>query len=393
MNLQPRILIIGGPDVHLRIELIRLLRAQYHIQIAGSSPDITALFEREGLKYHYYPMGQTVNPFSYFASLSAIFSIIRSERPHIVHTFDTKPSILGRLAAVLNRVPVVVATITGLGSLYIIQKAWYPRLIRPVYEFLQRILGGISDLTFFYTQDDASFFVSRGLVNRKKAFVIPGSGVLLDRFSRQRFSNAESNETRSEIGLPNESAVVTMIARLVRSKGVLLFAEIARRVKVRVPQAHFLLIGPQDQDSLDSLSAEELSEVCEAVQWIGPRQKIENYLAISDIFVLPSEREGIPRVLVEAASMGLPLVASDLPGCRDVIVHGENGFLIFPRDLDRFEQAIVDLLTHPGTRHQFGAASRELVMQKFDLKKIADTLANTYAELLERKGLLNELGK
>jgi len=158
-------------------------------------------------------------------------------------------------------------------------------------------------------------------------------------------------------------------------------------VKSQIPEAHFLLIGPQDKESLDSLSLEELNTVCEVVQWIGPQQWIEKYLAITDIFVLPSEREGIPRVLIEAAAMNLPLVATDMPGCREVVIDGSNGFLIPPNDSKAFEQAIIELITHPEVRHQFGAVSRNRVLEKFDLKKIAIMLSDIYHELLVQKGI------
>lgn len=384
----PRILLIGGPDVDTRIELMRLLGDKYQVQAAGSNVEIAKKFERGGFKYHYYPLAKKVNPFSYFASLIALFSIIRKEQPDIVHTFDTKPSILGRFAAKLNRVPVIVATITGLGSLYIIRDRLLPLLVRPFYETLQKILSGISDLTIFYTQDDAAFFLSKGITKQSKTAILPGSGVMLDRFSPDRFPENKNNETRMKIGIPDGRIVITMVARLVRSKGILLFADVARKIQAQAPETHFLLIGPRDKESLDGLSQDEIDSVCEVVQWIGAQQRIEDFLAITDIFALPSEREGIPRVLIEAAAMGLPLVATDMPGCREAVTNGCNGFLVSPANLGAFEQAIIELITHPEIRYQFGAVSRKAALEKFDLRKIAARLSGIYNELLIQKGIV-----
>ena len=388
----PRVLIIGGPDVDARIELTRLLSNQNEVHVAGSNPELVEVFNQEGIVYYDYPLASKYNPFSYLTSLVALLIIIYKERPHIVHTFDTKPSILGRLAAKLNRVPVVIATITGLGSLYIIQDDLSTKLVRPIYEAFQKLLCKISDITFFYTHDDANYFLSRGIVKQQKLVVIPGSGVALDRFSVENFSDHTNDETRAALSIPDGHVVITMVARLVRSKGVLLFVDVARRVKNCFPNTHFLLIGSHDSDSLDSLSTGELDIVREATQWIGYQSNIEKYLAISDIFVLPANREGIPRVLMEAAAMNLPLIATDLPGCREVIIDKKNGFLFHPNDSHALEQAISDLVSHPEKRRQFGMVSRDLASDLFDLKKITMLINKTYHDLLLQKEVLNEVG-
>jgi glycosyltransferase involved in cell wall biosynthesis len=383
----PKVLIIGGQDVDARIELMRLLDANYQIQAAGSSMEIALQFEKAGFVYYYYPPARNVNPFAYLASLISLVSIMRRERPQIVHTFDTKPSILGRLAAKISGIPIIIATITGLGSLYIIQGNLLPLLIRPVYEGMQKILCQISDLTIFYTKDDAAFFQSKGLAQADKIAVLPGSGVMLNRFSPDCFSSDEKDEIKRKLGVPPEHMVITMIARLVRSKGILLFADVARKIKLRMPGTHFLLIGPHNQESIDSLSVSEVEQLCEVIQWIGHQPQVEDYLAISDIFVLPAEREGIPRVLVEAASMGLPIVATDVPGCTEVVENNTNGFLVPAHDVNALRQAIETLVVEPKMREQFGNASRQRATALFDLSIISQQIRSIYDRLLLQKGL------
>lgn len=384
----PKLLFIGGPDVSTRIELMCLLTAHYYVQMAGSNPDLSESFEKKGLEYHYYPQGQKANPFSYLLSMIKLLSIIHREHPAIVHTFDTKPSILGRLAAKMNRVPVVIGTITGLGSLYIIQGGLIPRLIRPIYEFLQKKICSISDLTIFYTQDDASFFLSKGLVDKGKMEIVPGSGILLDRFMKSKFPKESNTKNREMIGISGDQVVVTMIARLVRSKGILVFTELAKAVRELYPTVHFLLIGPLDNESLDCLTPEEIRYIRGFVHWIGNQSEVEKYLALSDIFVLPSGREGIPRVLMEAGAMGLPLVAFDSSGCREVIIDGKNGILVSPGNIYALEQAVVELIVNKEKRRDFGDQARYLVQHNFDIKKISAMLTDIYQDFLIRKGVV-----
>src|SRR5207253_5342479 len=131
----------------------------------------------------------------------------------------------------------------------------------------------------------------------------------------------------------------------------------ARRLKERRPESHFLLVGPRDESSVDSFSAGELAELARLVQWSGPRQNVPHVLAASDLFVLPSYlREGIPRVLLEAAAMGLPLITTNSPGCNEVVKDGVNGFLVPARDPLALGQAIANLLCQPELRQRFGRA-------------------------------------
>ena len=152
---------------------------------------------------------------------------------------------------------------------------------------------------------------------------------------------------RASLGIPPDAPLVTMVARVIRSKGVEDFVAAAQQVRLRQPATHFLLVGPADKDSVDSFRLDELAEFGRIVHWPGARRDIPCVLAASDLFVLPSYlREGIPRVLLEAASMGLPLVTTDSPGCNDVVADGVNGFLTPLRDPAALSQAIQRLLDH-----------------------------------------------
>lgn len=382
----PHLMFIGGPDVSARIELMNLLRSDFRLSALGSEPRAAERFQEAGFRYQSYLMARRVNPVSDFLTFSQLFRLFRRERPDIVHTFDTKPCVYGRLAAYLARVPLIIGTLPGLGSLYAADGDALVRGIRFLYEKVQSLACRTSDLTIFQNLEDRDYFVERRLALPEKTTVVAGSGVRTDVFSRGAVRQQEIQELRDELGLLDRHVVVTMISRVLRTKGVLEFARASRVVRQRCKDVVFLLVGPDDVDSVDRLNPREMEEITQTVQWLGERREIAAILAVTDIFVLPSYyREGIPRVLLEAASMSLPLIAADSPGCRDVIQPGVNGLLVPPRSVEDLVDAICLLVADPELRRRFGARSRQRVVECFDLSVIAGQLRSIYADLLRCK--------
>jgi len=382
---RPRVLIVGGCDVQKRIDLMRSISDEFSFAAVGSEVELAMTFAEARFPYFYFPLRRGSSPLSDLRSLTLLRELFRLLRPDIVHTFATKPSVWGRLAARSAGVPIVIGTLPGLGSLYTLTDL-RARAIRVIYERLQRTACRVSDLTIFQNEHDAREFTESGIVPAETATVIPGSGVRTDLFDPARFPRPQIERVRAEVGASDGDVVVTMIARVIRSKGVLVLAEAAERLRERHPQARFVLVGPVDRDSLDRLTDAEFERVVRAVAWLGERDDVGTILASSEIFVLPSfYREGVPRVLLEAAAMGRPLVATRVPGCEDVVVDGTNGFLIPPRDADALARAVSALIENPELRRRFGAASRALAVERFDLAAIARRTAAIYRDLLRRK--------
>lgn len=176
-----------------------------------------------------------------------------------------------------------------------------------------------------------------------------------------------------------------MISRVVRAKGVLDFSDAAETLRAAGSRAVFLLVGPADlHGGLGGLSPAELDRLRSTTRWIGAREDVAEILAASDIFVLPSRyREGIPRVLLEAASMGLPLVTTPVPGCEDVVHEGHNGFLARLDVPGELSACIDALVCEPELRRVFGANSRRMAVEKFDLRLVTKATIETYRALLE----------
>jgi glycosyltransferase involved in cell wall biosynthesis len=381
----PKVLLVGGEDVDARLDLMRGLADGYTLAAAGPTPRLAGAFARAGFAYFPYPSLAGCNPGRDLRALYGLWRVVRRFRPQVVHAFDAKPGVYGCLAAALAGVPIVVVTVPGLGSLYVGEQ-WTRRVLRVVYENLQRVASHLADLTTFQNEDDLREFVARGVVPSRRTAVIPGSGVRTELFDPAGASAAERARTRAALGVPADALLVTMVGRVMRTKGVAEFVAAARDVRQRVPGAHFLLVGPADENSVDRLTPAELADVGAAVNWPGPRRDVPSVLAASDLFVLPSYlREGIPRVLLEAAAMGLPIVTTDVPGCKEVVEEGVNGFLVPGRDAAALAQAILRLAGDPELRRRFGEQSRRRAVTHFDLSVVVGQTRSLYQELLARK--------
>lgn len=381
--------IVGGADVDSRLDLMHTLKNHHFKCMAiGSNQQIQSRFAEAGFDYHSYTLARRVNPSKDVQAILQLRHLFQKSRPHIVHTFDTKPGVLGRLAAVWAGVPIVVGTLPGLGELYT-TNAPTTRLVRALYQPLQKLACHLSDITFFQNPDDAEQFITTNVIQGNKAKIIPGSGIKTDLFDPELTTSDERNSIREEFGISPHSILVTMVSRLIRSKGVLDFVSAAAAVQQTHPDIRFLLVGPVDTDSTDKIADQELERITQTILWPGARQDIRAILAASDIFVLPSfYREGIPRSLLEAGAMGLPLITTDFPGCREVVEEDLNGLLVPVRDPNAIACAVCKLADNHEMRQRFGRSSRQRVIQQFSLSVVSREISQIYIELLTQKGLL-----
>ena len=378
---RPRVCLVGGPDVDARLDLMRQLAPDFDIFAVGTSERLGEVFAEAGFSYRRYPMSRGVNPLRDAYAILQLVRIFRQERPTIVHTFDTKPGVWARLAAKIAGVPIIIGTLPGLGSLYASSSA-AAKMIRYVYEPLQALASRSADLTVFQNARDAEDFVERGIVSSDRVTVIAGSGVRTDVFTPTPRGDTTS-ASRADLGLAGDALVVTMISRVTRTKGVLDFAAAARKLRALRPEIEFVLAGAADGEGFDALNERELGELDGSVRWIGFRDDVREILAFTDVFVFPSYyREGVPRVLMEAASMGLPLIAVDAPGSTDVVEDGRNGILVPPRNVDAIVAAVLRLADDSLLRSRLGRQSRALVVSRHDLGLVVQQTRSCYQELL-----------
>jgi glycosyltransferase involved in cell wall biosynthesis len=382
---KPRVLIIGGPDVDARIPLIKQMQGQFRFLVAGSQDQPAEPFRNAGIEFWSYPMRRSANPVADLKMLVSLIRLIRAANVDIVHTFDTKPSVWGRLAARIANVRVIVGTLPGLGSLYS-HNTLGTRLIRSIYQPVQKLACHQSDLTIFQNSADAEHFIRAGVVPNPRVAILPGSGVETQYYDPDRYKNGRRKQLRTELGLNDVDFTITMISRMIRSKGVLEFSRVAQMVSEQHPETKFLLVGPSDPQSVDALTEREIKQVKKSVIWLGVRKDVPHLLSISDLFAFPTYyHEGIPRVLLEAASMGLPIIATQSPGCDEIVEHNTNGFLVPKQDTKAFSNAVSTLIVNPSMCRRFGHVSRQRAVHKFDLSIIAEKTTSIYQHLLTAK--------
>ena len=295
--------------------------------------------------------------------------LYRRIRPHIIHHVTVKPVLYGSLVSGVLRIPTINA-ISGFGH------ALGPRGGR-VLSFLVRMLYRIvlrnsRSYTIFQNEEDRSEFTAQRFVPDHRAMLIRGSGVDCDVFR-------PANELVHEIR-------VVFASRMLRDKGVEYFVAAARTLRTAYPGVRFLLIGDPD-DSPSSVSVDELQAWHDegSIEWWGRRADMDRILPAASIFVLPTfYREGLPKVLLEAAACGLPIVTTDVPGCRDVVRHGVTGLLVAPHDQEGLVDAIRKLLDDEEACRRLGAKAREQALGEFEVHRVVERTMSLYFALLDQ---------
>lgn len=325
---------------------------------------------------------RTLNPFANLRQLLALRRIYARIQPDIVHHYTIKPNILGAFAAWSCGVPVTISGITGLGHVFA-PGGVRQRLLRILVRGLYRVAVALSDRIIFQTQHDADVLLSQAVSrSRRKAQVIDGgAGVDVDYYNARMVSSAERASVRAELDIPPDALVVTMASRLLYEKGVPEFVHAAGIVAERLPNVRFLLAGEPDAGNRRSIEAAHLRDLrtLGAVKFLGFREDIRAVLAVSDIVVHPTYYpEGIPRILIEAAAMGKPVVSTTTPGVTEIVTNGVNGLVVPPRDVQATAGAIEALLRDPGLRRSCGAAGRRLVEERFDDRRVSERHMQMY---------------
>jgi glycosyltransferase involved in cell wall biosynthesis len=294
----------------------------------------------------------------------------RKMKPDLVHHVTIKPVIYGSLAARITGVKAVVNAITGLGFSF--SDDGSAGILRPLAKTLYRlVLGFPRSCAVFQNPDDRDDFVRMKLIPLAQTALIRGSGVDCSRF---------------RVTAPKEGAPIVIFAgRMLWDKGVGIFIEASRILRATHPDARFVLVGAVDPANPATVSTEQIQDWTaeKAVEWWGERTDMPDVLSGACIVALPStHREGLPKVLLEAAASGRPLVASDVPGCREIVRHEVNGLLVPPRDSQALASAFRRLLESPELRDKFGRAGREIVEQEFSQEIIVRQTLDLYHRMM-----------
>jgi glycosyltransferase involved in cell wall biosynthesis len=303
-------------------------------------------------------------------TLASFIRIYRREKPVAVHHFTVKCVLYGTMAAYLNRVPAIINSITGLGHLFIDQNP-RTKFLRSCVQFAyRRILKLKKNFVIFQNPDDYGLFVSNNLIDPARAAIIRGSGVDTTRF-------------RPQVG--ETQPLILFASRLTHEKGISELLEGFGLLRKRGCKASLILAGSPDPGNPSSVSAEDLANWTRQnsdVQFIGHVEDIEPLIARSRVVVLPSYREGTPRILLEAAAMAKPLVATDVPGCREIVENGKNGFLVPAQNAEAIADALETLLDSKDLCETMGRAGRQKVLDEFDTTRVNFATLKIYNKMV-----------
>ncbi|WP_313696554.1 glycosyltransferase family 4 protein [Achromobacter sp.] len=336
-------------------------KAGYDVHVATMDGPAVADIQALGMTHHPIPMTRSgKHPLQELGTLLALVRLFRRLRPDVVHLVTIKPVLYGGIAARIARVPGMVAAISGLGFVFL-SNSLKMRLVRAVVARLYRIaLGHPNSRVIFQNANDRDLLKSLGAVREDQVVIIRGAGVDLDAY-------------RPTPEPPAPPVVVTMVARLLRDKGVQEFVQAAKLLRERGVPVTMQLVGGLDAGNPASATQADVDawqqEGC--VEALGERSDVAALYAAAHIAVLPSYREGLPKSLIEAAACGRAVVTTDVPGCRDAIEPDVTGLLVPVRDAAALADAIVRLAEDAALRQSMGTAGRALAEREFDINQVA----------------------
>lgn len=355
-----------------RLPLARAARhAGYEVHVAAPRMGFTVPPEERWLMHHDIPIGRGLDSLAAdFRTIGRLAELCRAHAFTLVHAFTHKPVLLTALARRRSGMPPVVYSLTGLGHLAL-GRGRLIALVRRLFFLLaaSAFRRPRAEVTF-QNEDDLLMFLERGCAIPGRSHLIRGTGIDIDEFHA--------------VPDPPGPCLVMAPTRMLREKGVVEFADAAALVRRTHPEVRFVLVGDPDPGNPSSLPIDLLRRWVDEgrVEWWGHRHEMPATLAKAHIVCLPSYREGIPRVLMEAAACGKAIVATDVPGCREAVVDGLNGLRILPRSPEAIRNAVLSLVENPERRRAMGLASRRLAVERFDHALLSRQMLDVYRKVL-----------
>jgi glycosyltransferase involved in cell wall biosynthesis len=329
--------------------------------LASGAPkqDIKAV-EALGANYINYPVSRSgLSPTQDFKTFAALRNIFKQQKPDVILAYTIKPIIWGGLAARVVPNCRFYALVTGLGFAF--QKGnWKKNLLLKLVAFLYKVSLHKAEKVIFQNPDNQQVFIDLGIVPKHKTCVVNGSGVDINYYGMKP--------------LPT-TPIFLLIARLLGDKGISEYVAAANKVKQQYPEAVFQLVGPEDP-SPDGISLKELAILNNknSVHYLGPTDDVRPYIEGCAVFVLPSYHEGLPRTVLETMAMGRPVLTTNVPGCKETVVNGENGWLVEKGNFEQLAEKMIWFIENPQEWQGMAEASRAMVEDKFDVHKVNNEL-------------------
>jgi glycosyltransferase involved in cell wall biosynthesis len=369
---------------HGQVGYIKLRGIEVH---AVSSPgkELGAFGEREGVEVHAVDMSRRITPLRDLVALWRMFSVLRKIRPHLVDAHTPKAGLLGMIGAWLARVPVRIYHIHGMPFMSA------AGLRRWIMHRTEKVSCRFAHQVLCVSRSVRDVAVTERICPPEKIKVLLNGSIngvdASGLYTPEALGNGARQQELETHGIPRDALVVGFVGRVVRDKGVVELVEAWQALREEFPSLHLLMVGPfETQDPVPPDVARVLQRDAR-IHLTGEIHDMPPLYAAMDVVVLPSYREGLSTILLEAAAMGLPVVATRIPGCVDVVIDGVTGTLVPPRDAGALAEASRNYLEDPDLRQRHGSAGREYVLRHFRPEAIWEALYREYARLLREKGL------
>jgi len=365
----------------LRPQIDHFLSQGFQVEIACSLGAEVAELQQQGYIIHPISIERRIAPVSNLKSILQLTQLIRRQRYDAVHVHTPVASVLGRIAAKLAGTPRILYTAHGF---YFHDEM--PRRTYHFYHCIERAAGWLTDLILTQSREDLVTAEKTGLCPARKLRYL-GNGVDLDRFRRDRLSPQHQDALRQTLRIPADAfPLIGMTGRITAEKGYRELIDALAQLRLHFPQACLLVIGGQLSSERDAFQQELRDRIAQqnltaSVIFTGFRSDIPELLGLLDIFCLPSYREGLPRSILEAMAMELPVVTTNIRGCREAVCNGQTGWIVPPRQSQPLAAALQQLASHAEQRQQFGRASRARVAAEFDERLVFARLAAAYRDL------------
>ena len=368
----------GWNILNFRMNLAQaLLERGYDVHAIGTSDGCEDSIRDAGVVWHDWGLTRrSINPLSELDAMRSLDSVYRRIGPDLVHHFTVKPVLYGTTVARMRKVPAIVNSVTGLPYFLLSQSKSGVRSVarQAALKWYSWALSGRDVCPMFQNSDDLAVITAANQNVQHQAVSTRGSGVDLTKFTTVDESFVEPNEL-----------VITFVGRLIKEKGIFEFVEAARRVLSQVTRPiRFVVCGDVDSGNRSAVPAATMAEwrSLAGVEFLGHVNDVRKVLERSHLVVLPSYREGTPRALLEAGACGLPIIATDVPGCREVVVDRVNGRLVPAKDAAALAAVMLELINDWSLMRKYGRAGRDRVQTVFDERLVIDATLDVYSRML-----------
>ncbi len=371
-------LIVGGAQENTLYSAALLDPARYQVQVisgaqTGSEGSLIEEARQQGIPLKILPeLVRQISPLKDLLALIKLYRLLRREPCRVLHTHSSKAGILGRLAGRLARTPVIIHTVHG-WSFHDYMSPW----LRKTYILLERWMAHYTQALVAVSQKDIDKGLQAG-IGRPDQYHLIRSAIPIELFDASLF---DRGKIRQALGIPEQAVVIGFVGRFSPQKNPLDWVRVAKQVGQNEKDVFFLMVG--DGPLRDPVEAHlRQAGICDRTVLTGLRRDIPALLACMDIFMHTSLWEGLPRAIIQAMCMGLPVLAYSADGVQEIIQNGENGYIFQPGEIDEMADVCEYLLHHPEIRNALGQRGHERVIQEFDLQKMIAQISTLYEQFV-----------